>query len=258
MKPTIQEPDGAVRAAMQAAQQTAPMSALEVAKYKAMAALQKDPVRPLQPSFFDLSPAEKVEAATEIANVLKDIVLKQGFAVKISGREYVKVEGWNTLGSLLGIVPVEKESKELPDGSFLTTMELKLWRSEDVIGRGSALCGVDEKRWGGADRFARKSMSATRATGKAFRQTLSWIMVLAGYEATPAEEMTDQPINIDQKRQLWAVAQKVGLTSDDLKEVSRATFGVQEAGELSTAQGETLWKVLSAFDAVNAKKVVNQ
>ena len=32
-------------------------------------------------------------------------------------------------------------------------------------------------------------MALTRATGKAFRLGFSWIITLAGYEATPAEEM---------------------------------------------------------------------
>lgn len=38
-------------------------------------------------------------------------------------------------------------------------------------------------------RFARRSMALTRATGKACRLALSWIMALAGYQSCPAEEM---------------------------------------------------------------------
>ena len=36
-------------------------------------------------------------------------------------------------------------------------------------------------------------MAETRATGKAMRVALSWVMALAGYEATPAEEMPAEP-----------------------------------------------------------------
>ena len=35
------------------------------------------------------------------------------------------------------------------------------------------------------------SMAQTRALGKAYRMALGWIMKMAGYEATPAEEMPD-------------------------------------------------------------------
>ncbi|GAG97072.1 unnamed protein product, partial [marine sediment metagenome] len=66
-----------------------------------------------------------------------------------------------------------------------------------VIGKASALVGMDEKdskgklTWGGRNEYARKSMAITRATGKAYRLGFSWIMTLAGYEATPAEEISE-------------------------------------------------------------------
>ena len=40
-----------------------------------------------------------------------------------------------------------------------------------------------------------ESMAQTRATGKAFRQSFSWIMILAGYSPTPAEEVQSLPID---------------------------------------------------------------
>mgnify|MGYP001608234847 CR=1 FL=1 len=38
--------------------------------------------------------------------------------------------------------------------------------------------------------FQLRSMAQTRSCAKAFRQVLAWVVVLAGYKATPAEEMT--------------------------------------------------------------------
>jgi hypothetical protein len=59
-----------------------------------------------------------------------------------------------------------------------------------VISRASAECGAPgEERWHDADDYAKRSMAATRATSKACRLAFSWIMTLAGYEATPAEEI---------------------------------------------------------------------
>jgi ABC-type proline/glycine betaine transport system substrate-binding protein len=42
-------------------------------------------------------------------------------------------------------------------------------------------------------------MAITRATGKAYRLGLSWIVTLAGYQPTPAEEMFDIDIPQDPK-----------------------------------------------------------
>lgn len=48
----------------------------------------------------------------------------------------------------------------------------------------------DEGDWGNRNTNQRISMAGTRATSKALRLLLSWVVVLAGYEPTPAEEMT--------------------------------------------------------------------
>ena len=133
-----------------------------------------------------------VAQATEIATVLKDVVQKQGLYSTIQGKDYVKVEGWSTLGCMLGITPREISVVEHEDGSYEAVVELYSNRTGAVVGRGSALCGKDEKRWGSAERYARRSMAITRATGKAYRLGFSWIMTLAGYEPTPMEEMADE------------------------------------------------------------------
>lgn len=41
--------------------------------------------------------------------------------------------------------------------------------------------------------FQLRSMAQTRAGAKALRNVLAWVVVLAGYKPTPAEEMTGQP-----------------------------------------------------------------
>lgn len=140
-------------------------------------------------TIFQMQPKEMVVFATEVANVLKDVIEKQKLFTVISGRKYVRVEGWATLGTIIGILPVEDQVIEHPDGSFEATVKLVRQSDGGMVGRGSALCGSDERTWGSRDRFARRSMAITRATGKAYRLGLSWIMSLAGYEPTPAEEM---------------------------------------------------------------------
>lgn len=144
-----------------------------------------------QSAFFDLNPRAMVGRASEMASVLVDIIEKQKLFTLIQGKKYVKHEGWATLGSMLGFLPREKAVVELSDGSFEAVVELYNVRTGQIVGQGSALCGIDEKRWGAAERYARRSMAITRATGKAYRLGFAWVMALAGYEPTPAEEMND-------------------------------------------------------------------
>lgn len=146
------------------------------------------------PAFLDLKPKDMVLAASEVANVLKDVIEKQNLFTNIQGKKYVKHEGWATLGSLLGFLPREKSVVEHKDGSFEAVVELYNMRTGQIVGQGSALCGMDEERWRKAQKYARRSMAITRATGKAYRLGFAWVMALAGYEATPAEEM---PVTVE-------------------------------------------------------------
>src|SRR4051812_17592073 len=71
-------------------------------------------------TIFGLSPRDMIAHATEIANVLKDVIVKQDLSVRIGGSErpHVKAEGWSTLGVLLAILPKERTVVKHDDGTF--------------------------------------------------------------------------------------------------------------------------------------------
>jgi hypothetical protein len=131
-------------------------------------------------------PEEVVVRATKIAGALANVIRKQKLATNIQGKEYVRVEGWTLLGSMLGVFPVETWTKPLENG-WEARVEAR--RGDQVIGAAEAMCTRDEKRWKDADEYAIRSMAQTRATAKAMRLPLSFVMQLAGYAVTPAEEM---------------------------------------------------------------------
>jgi hypothetical protein len=145
-------------------------------------------------------PALVLKKATKVANVLKDMVDKQGMAVNISGRPYIKVDAWAALGNILGVYPKTEYTRELTSGD-LTSLG---WEAAVVvvnsfgvtIGRAEAQCLRAERNWKSRDDFALRSMAQTRAMGKALRMPLGWIAVLAGFEATPAEEMPAEPDDV--------------------------------------------------------------
>lgn len=134
------------------------------------------------------TPGALVSGAVELAAELARIIDRQNLAVTIQGCRYVRCEGWTTLGVMLGCVAREVSTVE-KEGTYISTVELVRITDGTCVSRASAECGADEPTWKNRPRFARRSMAQTRATAKACRLAFSWVMALAGYEPTPAEEM---------------------------------------------------------------------
>lgn len=140
-------------------------------------------------------PRELVSKASELATALAEIINKQQLFSVIGGRgaqkKYVRCEGWTTMGAMLGVVPVEEYCQRLPENKGFEA-KVKLIRVKDggEVGAASAECTFDEDNWANRDSYSLRSMALTRATSKAFRLSFSWIIKLAGFEPTPAEEMS--------------------------------------------------------------------
>lgn len=147
------------------------------------------------------NPREVIEAASEDANVLAEVIDKQKLYSVISGRKFVKVEGWVTLATLRGCLPREVSVEEMPEGRYVAKVELVRMADGMVLTSASAECGGDgDRTWHDRPANARRSMAVTRATGKACRVAFSWVMALAGYEVTPAEEMDHLGANQQEQR----------------------------------------------------------
>lgn len=128
-----------------------------------------------------------IEKAAVISKQLADVIEKAKLYVKISGKKYVRVDGWETLGALLHCRSEITRVDDYKDGykAFAVIYNQK----GEVMSSGSAICTASEKNWKGRDEFAMYSMAQTRALGKAYRLGFSWIMNLAGYEPVAAEEI---------------------------------------------------------------------
>lgn len=142
-------------------------------------------------------PVEIVTKATAVANALADVLKNKKLTTKISGRDYVQVEGWTLCGSMLGVFPVVEWTRPIVD----ETGQKQGWearvearRSDGaVVGAAEAECMRDERRWSTADDYSIRSMAQTRAISKALRAPLGFIVALAGYETTPEAEMVEEP-----------------------------------------------------------------
>lgn len=136
------------------------------------------------------TPRALVARATEAAHALSEVIEDRKLYSTISGRRFVRAEGWTTLAAMMGFSPRETSMEE-KDGTFTATVELVRIHDGMVLTRASAQCGMDEPTWKSRAAYARRSMAATRATSKACRLAFSWVMALTGFEVTPSEEMED-------------------------------------------------------------------
>jgi hypothetical protein len=166
--------------------------------------------------FEGASPAAMVEAATEAANALHGVIDQKNLAVLIGESEHVRVEGWQTCGSLVGVFAVKdggvtqlawpteiptvlpeapsRELRLLIDArsrglAYGFTASYKAMRNGREVGWGEGRVTRSESNWIKKEDHALASMAQTRGQSRALRQPLGFIVTLAGYSATPAEEM---------------------------------------------------------------------
>ena len=125
------------------------------------------------------------------ANNLKEMVISNRLYTSIQGKNYVNVEGWQIAGAFTGIFPVVELVENLSDDTcYRYRAEVSLRNSNgDKVGYGVAICTNKEPGKTRFDEYAVASMAQTRAVGKAFRMKIGWLLKIAGYETTPAEEM---------------------------------------------------------------------
>src|SRR5262249_43955451 len=120
----------------------------------------------------------------------EQVIRQQKLYVTIRGKDHVRVEGWTLLGTLLGVFPVTEWTRSVEDG-WEARVEAKTMAGV-VGGAAASECLGSERRWRNSDDYAIRSMAQTRATSKALRQPLGFVMPLAGFQETPAEEMFSQ------------------------------------------------------------------
>lgn len=133
------------------------------------------------------SPDNRLTEAAAVANALAPLISQKKLYATISGRKHVLYEGWTTLGALMGVFPVTAWTRPVDDG-WEARVEARTLDGS-IVGAAEAQCLRAESNWKSRDDFALRSMAQTRAGSKALRMPLGFIMSLAGYEATPAEEM---------------------------------------------------------------------
>ncbi len=173
------------------------------------------------------SPAEIIEQATAVADALKPILQRQDMTTRIGPKDHVQIEGWQTLGALLKVTPVCVSTRRIePKAQFTVKGKKRKWGKVDgrrqvveefdysyevegysweatveartldgrTIGSADAMCSREEDKWKDGDDYALRSMAQTRAASKALASVLRFVVTLAGYSGTPAEEMPSRDV----------------------------------------------------------------
>jgi len=162
----------------------------------------KDVVHPVQSTvenhqaLFSHDPERAYKEAQRLVSVVANRCTGPGYLVNIRGKQYPKIEWWTSVSASLGLFPRVLYSKRLDrDDEIAYEAKVEVHRNGIVMASGEAMCSNREERWRNADEYAIKSMSITRASGKAYRIPLSFLAVMAGLEVTPAEEMPSESFN---------------------------------------------------------------
>ena len=175
--------------------------------------------QPELPALFSRSPQKAFQEMEALVQMMSNKCTGPMFIAEVNGNQYPKVEWWTTIGSVLGLHPVTIYSRRIERKTAIVyESRVEVRYQDQIVAAGEALCSSDESNWKDADEYAIKSMSITRATGKAYRIPLSFLAVMSGLNPTNAEEVPSdtfekppEPATVKQLDYLlWLSQQKYG------------------------------------------------
>jgi len=142
------------------------------------------------------APEVVLQEAQRAALALQRVVAGKKKPVIFKGEQYLEFEDWQTVGKFYGLCARTFEATPVEifgvKGAKARAEVVDL-RTGQVVGGAEAYCMRDEENWAGKPWFQLASMAQTRAGAKALRNVLAWVVVLAGYRPTPAEELPPSP-----------------------------------------------------------------
>ena len=126
---------------------------------------------------------------------------REAFIVSIGGKPFLRFEAWQTVGAFFGCTPrvTRVTAMDNPDGPRIGYLAhaVVLDAAGKIRGAAESSCLFAESSWRRWDKAeldnAVRSKAQTRACSKALRSVFAWVVVLAGYDPTPAEEMGQSP-----------------------------------------------------------------
>ena len=159
------------------------------------------------------NPDQMLKRVQQVADRLQDIVKKQELSQQMGRSQHLLVEAWQICGYLVGVSAKITAVRPIVDeltgaAGFEADADAILMTTGAIVSSGQGMCLNDEDNWSFRPKyemrngqrvqvdnvrvpsFQIKSMAQTRAIAKALSNGLRFIVAMAGYSGTPAEEMT--------------------------------------------------------------------
>ena len=138
--------------------------------------------------------AQSMEDAVAKAKTFTSIVESQKLYTRMGPGKHLHVEAWQTIAMGYGLTPGIKSAEILYDAETRQEIGAKATsviydQTGTIRGGAEAYCMRSERNWGSKPVHQLLSMAGTRAVSKGLRLLLAWVVVLAGYNPTPYEEM---------------------------------------------------------------------
>jgi hypothetical protein len=169
---------------------TQPMNSAEVIQPSDLHHIALRQPEPMQLAMSRAPEIVLAEAATA-AKALREVIESKPTKCVINGKTFLQFEDWQTLGRFYGVTVAARETTYIEQGRVRGyECHAEAIRADgQVISAAQAMCLDDESKWSDKPLFQLRSMAQTRAQAKALRNVLAWVVVMAGYAPTPAEEM---------------------------------------------------------------------
>jgi hypothetical protein len=188
-------------------------------------------------------PEQEIENAQRAAKALMKVV-EATKPLEMNGKKYLYFEHWQTIARFFNLSVGIEWTKPIMHGDKVHGFEAKSSvydRGGMVIGGAEAACMRDEKQWAIKPEFQLRSMAQTRAMAKGLRSILGYVAVLAGVEATPAEEI-DEPKE-QKKNSLVSTFMdliKIAKTDDEMVGIAKQIEAAKQAGKINNGEIMTL------------------
>lgn len=142
------------------------------------------------------TPEDLLLAASDAAKALERVImLNDRPPVMFNGKRYLEFHHWMTIAKFYHVTvrtfdaaPVEIAGV----AGFKAKAEAVDENTGQVVGSAEAYCLRDEPNWKSKPTFQLASMAQTRAASKSLSNKFRYVAIVAGYEGTPSEEMTNE------------------------------------------------------------------
>jgi hypothetical protein len=185
---------------------------------------------------FEVLTQESAIKAKNLTNVIENNKGKYVVVISENSPPFLKYEAWATIAAGYNTAASIADDAELlydHDGTTIIGAKVHAVVHNIVTGTvtGGAIgyCMFAEKGWGNRTLNQIVSMAGTRAASKALRLMFSWVVVLAGYEPTPYDELDETIIEEMRNRTPAARREPSGNRAET------PIKGVVEAGPASGA-----------------------